>query len=357
MRGKPKKTPRHKDMTSDYLSGSLDEDRIEPQQRFTARNKNQQQEKTLRTALMRAEEQIDAGDIENLPVGLVVQVYSLYSEVEHAGSTCLCVVRKTLSKVSDTRLIVGDLVRFRVVEEGAVATGAGVGDMPQAVIEQILPRKTVLARSDSFKAIEVHPIVANAEQMLIVASLHQPEVRWGLVDRMMVAAQSGGLRPIVCLNKVDLAESGPPTADTDYAFAGEALAHYESLGVTTLQTSVEQNRNIDLLRHVLKDRSTVLAGHSGVGKSSLINTVEPGLDIRVGAVSGYTNKGRHTTTFARRYPLAAGGHVIDTPGVKLFGLWGVTAENLKEFFPDLAGPNPPEWRRASFERILQSMPD
>ncbi len=321
---------------------------MERQQRFSSRNKNLQREKTQRTAEMRetrAEEQIDAGDIEALPIGTVLQVFSRYSEVEHEGTTHLCVVRKTLSKVSRTQLVVGDQVRFRVAEQGAGATGEGVGDLPQAVIEQVLPRQTVLARADSFKATEVHPIVANAEQMLIVASVHQPEVKWGLIDRMLVAAQSGGLVPILCLNKIDLGDT-----------PGDVLSHYESIGVKTLQTSVTRRMGLDALGEILHNHTTVLSGHSGVGKSSLIQSIEPGLVLRIGEVSQFTNKGRHTTSFARRYPLVMGGHVIDTPGVKVFGLWAVTQENLIDFFPDIAQENAPEWRQKSYQRILDSLP-
>jgi len=350
MKRRPKKHTRQKDMTPDYLSDSVDEDRVEKQQRFSSRNKYLQRDKTIRTALMRAEEQLgDAGDVDALPVGTVTQVYSLYSEVQQGETTYLAVVRKTMSKVSPTQLVVGDKVRIRAVESESEGS-------PQAVVEQILPRRTVLARSDSFKAIEVHPIVANADQMLIVASLHAPEVKWGLVDRMLVAAQSGGLRPVVCLNKVDLVEVDPKPEDEDYLLAKAALAHYESMEIQTLQTSHANNVHIDALREVLRGRVTVLAGHSGVGKSSLINAIQPTLDLRTGAISGYTNKGRHTTTFARRYALDMGGHVIDTPGVKLFGIWNVPRERLIEFFPDVQSGSAPEWRRESYERILESLP-
>lgn len=348
VRGKPKKAPRHKDQTDDLLSESFDDDRVERRQRFSSRNKNLQQNKTLRTALMRAEEQIDAGDIEKLPIGVVMQVFSLYSEVEHEGTTYLCVLRKTLAKVSKTQFVVGDLVRFRVAEDGAGTTGEGIGNLPQAVIEQILPRKTVLARADSFKAIDVHPIVANAQQMLIVASLHQPNVKWGLVDRMIVAAQSGGLKPIVCLNKIDL-------GDTQEADA--VLRHYQSLNIQTLRTSITQTIGLEALRDILRDRTTVLAGHSGVGKSSLIRAIQPSLDLRIGEISRYTDKGRHTTTSARRYPLEMGGYVVDTPGVKVFGLWNVRRENLIDFFPDVAADTAPDWRRASYGRIVESAPN
>jgi ribosome biogenesis GTPase len=342
MKGKPKKTPRHKDQTDDLLSGAMDEDRIERRQRFSSRSKHAQQDKMVRTALMRAEEQADEPDLQTLPVGTVVQVFSVYSEVVHDGTTYLCVVRKTLSKLMETNQVVGDRVRFREIDERESTTGS-----PQGVIEEILPRNTVLARADSFKAIEAHPIVANAYQMLIVASVHEPEVRWGLVDRMIVAAQSGGLKPIVCLNKIDLAE--------DLNAADEHLSHYESLQIQTMRTSVVRETGLEALRDCLRDRTTVLAGHSGVGKSSLIRAIQPALDLRVGEVSRYTNKGRHTTTFARSYPLESGGHVIDTPGVKVFGLWNVTRESLIEFFRDVHAGAAPQWRVDSYERIVSSL--
>lgn len=333
-------------MTDRFLSGELEADDDEvARQRFSARSKNAQQEKILETALLRADEQSD-GEVEALPIGEVIQVFSLYSEVRQADRTSLCVVRKTLTKVSESAIVVGDQVRIRdlglIDEQGR----------PQAVIEQVLPRKTVLTRADSFKGIEQHPIVANAQQMLIVASLHLPEVRWGLIDRMIVAARSGGLSPIVCLNKIDLAKD-----EDDQRSAQEILDHYASMEIRTLRASVEKRMGLEELKELLRDRMTVLAGHSGVGKSSLIRAIQPQLDLRIGAISGHTQKGRHTTTSARRYDLDFGGSVVDTPGVKLFGLWGVTRQNLPEYFPDVAADTAPPWRRESFQRILDSLPD
>ena len=340
------------------MSGGMDEDRVDQQERFTPRSKSAEQNKILKTAMMRAAEELASGDVNVLPVGEVIQVFSLYSEVEYGKVPYLCVVRKTLSKISDTSMVVGDRVRFRHVADTELTREAPPGTPPptvrvkEAVIEQILPRETVLTRADSFKGNVQHPIVANAEQMLIVASLREPNIKWGLIDRMLVAARSGGLRPIVCLNKIDLAKK-----PDELEAAREVLAHYRTLDVGTLETSVEGGVGLDELRGVLRDRTTVLAGHSGVGKSSLARAIQPSLDLRVGAISGYTGKGRHTTTSARRYPLEFGGAVIDTPGVKLFGLWGVTRENLADFFPDVAAGSAPPWRQESYQRILESLPE
>jgi ribosome biogenesis GTPase len=350
-----RRKPRDKTFTDRYRSGEFNVERVEEEdvetsERFSARSKNAEQNKILRTVLMRAEEQADGSDVESLPVAQVTQVYSLYCEVEHAGRTRLAVVRKTLTKVADTQLVVGDQVRFRNIN------ATDESGQPEAVIEQILPRRTILTRADSFKAITAHPIVANAEQMLIVASVKLPAVKWGLIDRMLVAARSGGLVPIVCLNKLDLIGDVQPGGEDDESIPPlAALDHYTSLGVQTLQTSVEPPTGLDDLREALKERTTVLAGHSGVGKSSLIRAIQPELDIRIGEISRYTAKGRHTTTSAKRYPLDFGGAVIDTPGVKLFGLWGVSRDNLIEFFPDVENETAPKWRLQSYQRILESL--
>jgi len=349
MRGKSKKSGREKDLTARYKSGHLDEDGLAAGVRFGDKSKHFQRRKTERTALLRAaEDTATAVNIEALPSGEVIQVYSLYCDVDCGGVIWLCVVRKTLAKVAETGLVVGDIVRFR---ETGNTDDQG---RPEAVIEWVAPRRTLLTRADSFKAQESQPIVANAQQMLLVAALSEPWPKWGLIDRMLVAAQAGGLVPIICLNKADLKETKDGLREWDFAMA--ALEHYRTLGIIALLTSVTANQGIDELRAVLTGKVTVLAGHSGVGKSSLIAAVQPGLDLRIGEISGYTGKGRHTTTSAKRYPVAGGGFVVDTPGVKLFGLWNLTRENLPQFFPDVEAGAAPDWRQESFQRILESLP-
>lgn len=354
MRGRSKKGQRSKNVTDDYLAGSLDEDRTSTAQRFNRRHKFHQINKTARTALMRLAEAEATGDIDALPIGEVRQVHSLYVGVEHGGVQRLCVVRQTLAKVSDTQVIVGDRVRFQDVRT------SDQPDVQEGVIERIEPRTTVLTRADSFDIRKQAPIIANADQMLIVVSLLLPRVKWGLIDRMLVAARSGGLRPIVCLNKIDLGAGAdrrvrPSEATEALVEADAALSHLSSLGVTCLQTSVSAGTGIDALRAILKSQTTALAGHSGVGKSSLVRAVEPQLDIRVGEISNFNQKGRHTTTSARMYDLSFGGRVIDTPGVKRFGLWNVTPESLIEHFPDVTAETAPPWRLESYRRILQTL--
>ena len=308
------------------------------QERFGQRSKHSEQRKIERTAQLREAENA-AADVETLPIGQVVQVFSLYAEVVQNGVKRLCVVRKTLRKLAAGGIVVGDWVRFRDV------SGA------EAVIEQVLPRQTILTRAGSFKSDQPQPIVANAQRMLIVASVLQPRVKWGLVDRMIVAAKSGGLEPIVCINKIDLA-----TADAPARQDVEAVLQYlNGLGIGTLKTSAQAAIGLAELADLLKNRNTVLAGHSGVGKSSLISRIQAGLDIRTAPVSAFNEKGRHTTTSARIYDLSFGGAVIDTPGVRVFGLWDMTPEKLEEFYPDVTAGSAPPWRIESYQRLAESL--
>ena len=351
--------PRQNDLTDAFhdghLAGAVDDELGGARQKWGRRSKHADRIKTERTAAMRRADATLAAEKKSLPAGQVIQVHSLYSEVRgDGGGLLLCTSRKTLRKVFETSLVVGDRVRYTTT--GGTAKVPGSPDdaplLPEAVIEVILDRDTLLTRCDSFDDKKQDPIVANASQMLIVASLLNPWPRWQLVDRMLIAAQGGGLEPVVVLNKVDL-NDGPALRE-----ARAALAHYATLGVASVETSAESGAGLGHLRHRLTGRETVLAGHSGVGKSSLVNAVEPSLDLRTAAVSVAHDKGRHTTTSARRYPLAGpgGGAVIDTPGVKVFGLWGVTPENLLEkFYPDVAENRAPDWRVESYERVRASV--
>ena len=186
----------------------------------------------------------------------------------------------------------------------------------------IAPRRTVLTRTDPVNERRERVIVANVERMVIVAAITNPPLRTGLIDRYMIAAARGGIQPILCINKVDL------STDTS------AVAGYE---IPMVRCSTKTGEGIEELRDRLAGSFAVLTGHSGVGKSSLLNALTEENQARVGSLSEETGKGRHTTTASRLYHLKNGARIIDTPGIREFGLGPVTLDELKAAFPEFSG--------------------
>ena len=188
----------------------------------------------------------------------------------------------------------------------------------------VAPRRTTLSRSEPGNANKERLIAANIDILVIVAAVTDPPFRPALVDRYLVAAARGGIQPILCLTKVDL------SADTSAADA------YRDAGVPVVHCSVKEGNGIDELRGLLAGSLAVFAGHSGVGKSSLLNAVAQEDRARTGAVSDGSGKGRHTTTSSRLHQLPNGARIIDTPGIREFGLGAVTADELRGAFPEIA---------------------
>ena len=196
-----------------------------------------------------------------------------------------------------------------------------------ARIVRVRPRSSALRRSpDDTDPVE-RVVVANAEQLVIVCALAQPPPRLRFIDRCLVAAYDAGITPLLCLTKADLASPR------------EILDVYEPLGVTCLVTGRPlSGEQIAPLRAALAGRISVLIGQSGVGKSTLVNTLVPDADRAVGIVNAVTGRGRHTSSSAVALALPEGGWIIDTPGVRGFGLGYVSPQRVLEAFPDLAGP-------------------
>jgi ribosome biogenesis GTPase len=247
--------------------------------------------------------------------GRVVRVHGLYSYVEtDDGRAFRCTVRRLLKSLATD-------------ERSVVTTGDRVWIQPspvagEAVIERVEPRHGVLTRASRRKE---HVLVANVDQVAIVVSLVQPDLKPHLIDRYLATAVKGGLTPVLCLNKIDLA---------DPVELQPLVGAYSQLGVTTFLTSAATGVGLDRLRDQLRGRATVFSGQSGVGKSSLLNAVQPGLGLRVKEVSEMTSKGQHTTTAAELIRLEFGGWVVDTPGVRQLQLWDTRPEEVEGFFPE-----------------------
>lgn len=253
------------------------------------------------------------------PTGTVIQVSSGLCRVQLNGRTLMCGIRGSLS-AQDTGytnvVAVGDQVI--VSRNGS----------EQGIVETVLPRRSALARPDPFYGHLQQIVVANAEQLLIVASWRDPSFWPELVDRYLIAAERSNLAPVVCVNKIDLAD--------DIADCQAALKPYQDLKYRVIFSSALNGQGIDPLREVLAERSTVLAGLSGVGKSTLLNAVQSGLHLRTGEVSDHLHAGRHTTTQVDLLQLKSGGYVVDTPGIREFGLAGLISTELIRYYPEIA---------------------
>jgi ribosome biogenesis GTPase len=215
-------------------------------------------------------------------------------------------------------VVVGDRVECSVEPGGEVW------------IETVLPRDNYIIRRSSNLSRESHIIAANLDQALVVATLFSPVTAPEFIDRFLVTCEAYRIPAAIELNKTDLARA------EGY---DEALHHFESVyrgaGYRVIPTSAVTGEGIEGLRGFLRGRTTLVSGNSGVGKSTLIGAVSPGLDIRVGEISRAHGKGMHTTTFSQMYPLANGGDIIDTPGIKGFGLVDIGGEELYHFFPEM----------------------
>jgi ribosome biogenesis GTPase len=245
----------------------------------------------------------------------VVEVAAGLCRVAFPDRTLTCSVRGTLAHhdTGFTNVVaVGDRVR--------VSRGGG----EEGIVEAVMPRRSVLARPDPFYSHLQQVVVANLEQVLIVASWQEPPLWAELIDRYLIAAQRSRISALICVNKVDLAEDAAPVR--------AQLQPYADLGHRLLFTSAVTGKGVGRLREALRGRTTALVGLSGVGKSSLLAALQPGLVLRTAEVSGHSGQGRHTTSQITMLPLAIGGFVVDTPGIREFGLGGLTRAELMRFY-------------------------
>lgn len=247
----------------------------------------------------------------------VVRATGSWYDVLHDGETVRCRIRGRLRLKgvrSTNPVVVGDEVACEADEGG------------DYVIADILPRRNYVIRRASNLSKESHIIAANVDQALLMASLRSPETPTEFVDRFLVTCEAYKVPVTILLSKLDL---------QDAEAVAEFRAVYEGAGYRVLEVSVREGRGVEEVRELLAGRTTLVSGNSGVGKSTLIQAIDPSLDIRTGKISESHHKGRHTTTFSTMYPLAGGGAVIDTPGIKGFGLIDIDEAELWHYFPEM----------------------
>ena len=272
-----------------------------------------QEERAARAAKResRAAEELEGGDLGPEQNGLVIAHFGVQVEVEAldgelAGQVFRCHLRANLPV-----LVTGDRVVWR-------AGNQGIG-----VIVAQLPRSSELCRPDMRGVLK--PVAANVDQIVIVFA-PLPEPHANLIDRYLIAADHAGIRPLLLMNKADLID------DSNAEKLDRLLGVYRALDYPLLEVSAHNGLAMDNLRAALDGRVSVFVGQSGVGKSSLVNTLLPGVDLRVGALSELTGKGTHTTTTARLFHFPGGGELIDSPGIREFSLGHVTRADVEDGF-------------------------
>ncbi|EHZ2552033.1 small ribosomal subunit biogenesis GTPase RsgA [Vibrio vulnificus] len=253
--------------------------------------------------------------------GLVITRFGQHADIEDTETGLIerCNLRRGIES-----LVSGDKVIWRKGLESM----AGIS----GVVEAVEPRTSVLTRPDYYDGLK--PVAANIDQMVIVSSV-LPELSLNIIDRYLIAAETLGIEPLLVLNKIDLLQ------EAELATYREWLADYEKIGYKILYVSKRSGAGIAELEAQLQDRINIFVGQSGVGKSSLVNALIPELDIEEGEVSEQSGLGQHTTTAARLYHIPSGGNLIDSPGVREFGLWHLEPEEITkaylEFRPYLGG--------------------
>lgn len=247
--------------------------------------------------------------------GLVIRTESGFHRILTGDRVVVCRAPKRLlqgTRTATTAVVIGDHVRFREMSDGA------------GMVEEVLPRENELVRGAAGNGRYLDVIAANLDLLVVVHSLREPELNTARLDRFLLIAEAAEIPALICLNKIDLADP------EEMAVA----SFYRRASYPVILTSATTGAGVDELREAITGRITALVGPSGVGKSSLLNDIQPGLKLRTGEISESTGKGRHTTTTAELLLLHDGGWVADTPGLRELAIREVEAEDLGWLFPE-----------------------
>jgi ribosome biogenesis GTPase / thiamine phosphate phosphatase len=246
---------------------------------------------------------------------------SWYAVLDPSGALINCKLRgklKLAGSKATNPVAVGDIVAFSMEQDG------------NGLIHEIMDRKNHIIRKATKLSRQTHVIAANMDQAMVIATLAEPRTSTGFIDRFLVTCEAYSIPAMIVFNKIDLLVSEAARGQLQEMRENYAQAGYKSLEVSAIEGSGLQS-----FASLLAGKTTLLAGHSGVGKSTLINAIEPGINLKVQEISAAHSKGKHTTTFAEMIPLSTGGFIIDTPGIKEFGLVDFQPEELNHFFPEM----------------------
>lgn len=305
---------RRNDLTRDLTSDALDLDRVQREERVSGKG-SLSRRRTVIGDVIEGDQVLRAVDESVCRPGRVLSAVGATHCMVQAddGAVYDCTVRQVLRSLArDARNVVvtGDKVLFQPLDD------------KQGVIERVEPRTGIVSRGHQYRQ---HILVANVTQALIVSSADEPPLKPALIDRFLVTAGKGNVHGLVCINKCDLVE---------FADLQPILGLYSRLGYPIVPTSTRTGLGLDRLRELLRGEATVVAGQSGVGKSSLLNAIQPGLQLETGEVSATTRKGMHTTRVARLWQLDFGGWVVDTPGIRQMELWDVQPGEVEAYFAE-----------------------
>lgn len=257
----------------------------------------------------------------DLKTGIVLQARSGRHRVQAEDGVVICSVRGKLKqeRLTTDLIATGDRVLWRPTRLG------------RGVIEEVLPRETKLSRRRPGQIEVEQVIVANPDQAVYIFSVQEPAPRLRMLDRLLVLAENNDLPSIICANKIDLLDGAGDRLEEARCFFGP----YEEIGYPVIYASAVTGQGVDALRERLSGRLSVLCGPSGVGKSSLLNAIQPDLGLAAREISYATGKGRHTTVTVRLWPLQEGGYVADTPGLREAGFWDIEPEELAWHFVEM----------------------
>jgi ribosome biogenesis GTPase len=261
---------------------------------------------------------VDDGELEG--AAIVISVTSGRCRVFHEGEELDCAVPPELAIRQKSALAVGD--RVRISDESGVWR-----------VVAVMPRRTVLARPDPLHKHVQRLIAANIDVVIHVVSLKSPPLRPRLIDRYLIAIQRGGAHPVICINKVDLLTAEERDRELP------KLAPYLQLGVPVIGCSTKTGEGLESLRREVDGKMAALVGHSGVGKSSILNALDVSLELATNTLNRKRGTGRHTTTASTLYDFGGGTYLIDTPGIREFGLWDLDRDSLRDYFPEFQEPS------------------